>query len=101
MNYKIPTLGGLSAARDIAMQYHHVFHIMTLLTNLALLLIFRMPQIEQLEEHEMKSGPLNAGCAVKNVKCFAAVALQGEDDLGGGGDSSHIISFHIHSLACQ
>ena len=43
-------LCGLSAAKYIAMQYHHVFHRLTRLTNLAMLLKLLVIKGEQLEE---------------------------------------------------
>ena len=43
-------LCGLSAATYIALQYHHVFHRLTRLTNLAMLLNLLMFKGEQLEE---------------------------------------------------
>ena len=43
-------LCGLSAAMYIALQYHHVFHRFTRLTNLAILLNFLVIKGEQLVE---------------------------------------------------
>ena len=43
-------LCGLSAATYIALQYHHVFHWLSRLTNLAILLNLLMIKGEQLHE---------------------------------------------------
>ena len=49
-SYVILMLCGLSAATYIALQYHHVFHRLTRMTNLAMLLNLLVNKGEQLEE---------------------------------------------------
>ena len=63
-------LCGLSAATYIALQYHHVFDRLTLLTNLVMLLNLLMIKGEQLEERIWHNNKLPTGHNVNRVAAW-------------------------------